>query len=233
VAVFEGCVMTELFGSANRATVRVLVANGFDVMVPRGQGCCGALQAHSGDLDFARQLLAKNLEAFAGTRADAVIVSSAGCGAFLRQAERYLSDAGAELAVRVRDPCEFLDAVGLRPPPGRIAARVCYDDPCHLLHGQGVGEAPRRLLRQIEGIELVAHAHPDRCCGAAGTYNLIHPEMAGVVVDDKIDALATARPDIITSGNPGCLLQLRAGARRRGLAARVLHPLELLDEAYL
>jgi glycolate oxidase iron-sulfur subunit len=232
VAIFDGCVMTELFGSANRATVRVLAANGFDVSVPHGQGCCGALQAHAGDLGFARELLSSCAEVFAGAGADALIVNSAGCGAFLRQAERYLSSGGEALAALVRDPCEFLDEVGLRPPPGRMAARVCYDDPCHLLHGQGVGEAPRRLLRQIPGLELVEHAHPDRCCGAAGTYNLTHPEMARIVLDDKLDALAAARPDIITSGNPGCLLQLRAGARRRGLPVQVLHPLELLAEVY-
>jgi len=233
VAVFEGCVMPELFGAANRATVQVLAANGFDVIVPRGQGCCGALQAHAGDLEFARTLLRRNADAFGEVRADAVIVNSAGCGAFLRRAQPHLPESSAVFAERVRDGCEFLDEVGLRPPPGRIQGRVCYDDPCHLLHGQGVEQAPRRLLRQIEGLELVEHADPDRCCGAAGVYNLTHPEMARALLTQKLDALAAARPDIITSGNPGCLIQLRAGAELRGLAARVVHPLELLGEAYL
>jgi glycolate oxidase iron-sulfur subunit len=232
VAVFEGCVMPELFGAANRATVQVLAANGFDVIVPRGQGCCGALQAHAGDLEFARTLLGRNADAFGEVRADAVIVNSAGCGAFLRRAQLHLPGSRAVFAERVRDGCEFLDEVGLRPPPGRIRGRVCYDDPCHLLHGQGVEQAPRRLLQQIEGLELVEHSDPDRCCGAAGVYNLTHPEMARALLTEKLDALAAARPDIITSGNPGCLIQLRAGAELRGLAARVVHPLELLGEAY-
>jgi glycolate oxidase iron-sulfur subunit len=132
----------------------------------------------------------------------------------------------------VRDVCEFLDEVGLRAPPGRFEARVCYDDPCHLVHGQGVEAAPRRLLAQVPGLELVAHANPTRCCGAAGTYNLTHPEMSRRVLADKMDALAAAAPELIATGNPGCLMQLAKGVRERGLAARVVHPVEILAAAY-
>jgi len=135
-------------------------------------------------------------------------------------------------AASVRDISEFLDEVGLRPPTAETRAIVCYDDPCHLVHGQGVAAAPRRLLAQIPGVTLREHANPTSCCGAAGIYNLTHVAMSQAVLARKLDALASADPDIIVSGNPGCLMQLRAGVAQRGLRARVLHPMELLDAAY-
>jgi len=232
VAFFVGCVMPELFGVVNAATVRVLARNGFEVVVPQGQGCCGALHAHSGDLDFARGLGRVNLEALGSVEMDAVIVNSAGCGAALRDLEQWLPGEGARLGDRVRDVTEFLDEVGLRPPTGRIEARVCYDAPCHLVHGQGVDAAPRRLLKAIPGLTLVSHDDPTSCCGAAGIYNLTQPEMSHAVLARKMEALAAVDPDFIASGNPGCLMQLRAGSEAAGLRAGVLHPVELLDRAY-
>jgi glycolate oxidase iron-sulfur subunit len=232
VIVFTGCVMTELFGDVHHATVRVLARNGFEVLVPRTQGCCGALHAHAGDGASARALLRANLAAFTGLRADAVVVNSAGCGAALREAGDWLPGEGEPLARLVRDPLEWLDEAGLRPPAGPLELRVCYDDPCHLVHGQRVREAPRRVLRQIPGLELVPHDDPASCCGAAGIYNLTHPAMAGAVLERKLRALAAADPDAITTGNPGCLMQLRAGAARLGLRAELLHPITLLDRAY-
>jgi glycolate oxidase iron-sulfur subunit len=232
VAFFVGCVMPELFGAINAATVRVLARNGFDVVVPGSQGCCGALHAHAGDLDFARDLSRRNLQAFAAPDLDAVIVNSAGCGAALRELEAWLPGEGASLANRVRDVSEFLDAVGLRAPEGRVESRVCYDDPCHLVHGQRVAAAPRKLLAQIPGLELQSHDDPAGCCGAAGIYNLTHRAMSRAVLDRKMQALSAADPDYIASGNPGCLMQLRAGVAAAGLRAAVVHPIELLDRAY-
>ncbi len=136
------------------------------------------------------------------------------------------------LAGRVRDICELLDGAGLRTPPGRVEARVCYDDPCHLVHAQGVSGAPRRLLAQIPGLTLVSHEDPGACCGAAGIYNLTQPEMSERVLRVKLDAIEDAAPDIVASGNPGCLMQLRAGLIARGSAIRVQHPVELLAAAY-
>jgi glycolate dehydrogenase iron-sulfur subunit len=199
-------------------------------VVPPEQGCCGALQAHAGDAATARALARRNLRAFAGV--DAVVTNSAGCGAALRDAGHWLPGEGEALAARARDVCEWLDGAGLRGPEGRIAARVCYDDPCHLVHGQKVSAAPRRLLAAIEGLELVPHADPGACCGAAGTYNLTHPEMARAVLARKLDALAAADPDLVASGNPGCLMQLRAGMAERGMRAEAVHPIDLLDRAY-
>jgi glycolate oxidase iron-sulfur subunit len=235
VAFFTGCVMAEVFAPIQRAGVRLLAANGFDVVVPRGHGCCGALHAHAGDFDFACELARRNQrvfdELYRTHDVDAIVVDSAGCGAAMRDAGRWLPDCGESFAARVRDICEFLDQVGMRAPRGRQELRVCYDDPCHLLHGQGVEAAPRRLLGQVAGLELVEHAHASRCCGAAGTYNLTQPEMSAAVLREKMDALAAADPDVIATGNPGCLMQLRSGARARGMKAAVVHPVELLDAA--
>jgi glycolate oxidase iron-sulfur subunit len=232
VALFVGCVMPELFGDVHAATVRVLARNGFEVVVPRGQGCCGALHAHAGDPDFARELLRRNVAAFGAAGADAIVVNSAGCGAAMREAGHWLPPAGERFASAVRDVCELLDGAGLRAPGGRVEGTVCYDDPCHLVHGQGVRAAPRRLLAKIEGLQLVAHDDPTSCCGAAGIYNLTHAAMSRAVLARKVEALAAADPDWIATGNPGCLMQLRAGAAAAGLRARVVHPIELLDRAY-
>lgn len=232
VALLEGCIMPELFGAVNRATARVLARNGFDVVVPEAQTCCGALQAHAGDADTARALLGRNAAVFLDADVEAVVVNSAGCGAHLRGAGHWISD-GAALAGRVRDVAEFLVERGFEAPAGRLEARVCYDDPCHLLHGQGVADAPRRLLESIPGVELVAHDDAAACCGAAGIYNLTHREMSEAVLARKLEALAAADPDVIATGNPGCLMQIARGAAERGLRARVAHPVELLAEAYL
>jgi Fe-S oxidoreductase len=235
VAFFTGCLMSEVFAPVQQASVRVLAANGFEVVVPREQGCCGALLAHAGDLEHARELARHNTRVFGGESygpVDAIILDSAGCGAAMREANRWIPGEGDAMASRVRDVCEFLDEVGLRAPPGRYEARVCYDDPCHLVHGQGVEAAPRRLLGKIDGIELVAHVDPSRCCGAAGTYNLTHPEMSAAILCEKMDALLAVDPHVIATGNPGCLMQIAKGVRQRGSDARVVHPVEILDAAY-
>ncbi len=231
VAFFSGCVMPELYGAVHHATLRVLAANGYDVAIPADQGCCGALHAHAGDPAFARELAADNVEAFDRPGLDAIIVNSAGCGASMREVGHWLPGLGEGFAASVRDIAEFLDEVGLRPP-GRLETRVAYDDPCHLVHGQGVRDAPRRVLEAIPGLTLVPHRDPTSCCGAAGIYNLTHPEMSQQVLDRKLDALAEIEVDYIATGNPGCLMQLERGLRERGLSARVVHPVELLDRAY-
>ena len=232
VGFFAGCVMAELFSDVNAASVRVLARNGFEVVVPRGQACCGALHAHAGDEAAADELARRNAQAFADAGVDRVVVNAAGCGAALREATERLSGEGGALAGSVSDIAEFLDAEGLRPPAGRLDARVCYDDPCHLLHAQQVEAAPRRLLAGIPGLELVPHDDPGGCCGAAGIYNLTQPRMSRAVLDRKMRSLAAASPDVIASGNPGCLMQLRAGVAAHDLRARVAHPISLLDEAY-
>ncbi len=239
VVCLEGCVMPELYGDVNRATVAVLAENGFDVVVPKEQVCCGALHAHAGDPELAHALARKNRDVFAREEFDALITNSAGCGAALKEyglatfgEKSEPSGTSETFARRVRDVAEFLDAVGLRPPTRRLELSVCYDAPCHLVHAQGVREAPLRLLAQIPGLRIFEHDDPESCCGAAGIYNLTHPEMSGAVLERKMPALQRADPDVIATGNPGCLMQLTAGSRQRSLRARVAHPVELLAAAY-
>ena len=228
VAVFEGCLMPEMFGRVNAATVAVLSACGLDVVVPEGQGCCGALQAHAGDRAFARGLLDANVAAFDPASVDAIVVNSAGCGAALREADHLSPGAADALAAKVRDVSEVVMEAGLPRELEVLDATVCYDDPCHLLHGQGVESPPREMLKAIPGLRFLPHADPGACCGAAGIYNLTHPEMSQAVLARKLDALEAADPDFIATGNPGCIMQLEAGARARGLRARVVHPIELV-----
>ena len=234
VSFLEGCVMPELFGRVNRASVRVLAANGFDVWVPREQTCCGALHAHSGDLVSARNLAEHNKAAFDQEQDgpfDALVSNSAGCGAALRDMDQWLTEGAGHLEGKIKDVTEFLDEVGWREPLQSFSARVCYDDPCHLIHAQGVASAPRRLLSLIPDLELIPHANPDRCCGAAGTYNLLQSEMAESILEEKLDDLEAANPEWILTGNPGCLMQFEAGVQSRRWDAKVAHPVELLAHA--
>jgi glycolate oxidase iron-sulfur subunit len=238
VGFLAGCVMRSVFARANRATVRVLAKQGCTVITPRAQGCCGALHAHRGDLPTARRLARRNLDVFAAQGVETVIVNAAGCGAMLKEYGQLLGDdpayaaRAADFSRRVQDISEFLGGLTLNPQLGRLPLRVAYDDPCHLLHAQGISREPRALLRQIPGLELVPFEEADWCCGSAGIYNLTHPEMATRLLERKMRHIAAAKPDAIATGNPGCLLQLGWGAKRAGLAVEVLHPVELLERAY-
>jgi glycolate oxidase iron-sulfur subunit len=233
VALFEGCVMPELFGRVNDAARLVLSRAGFDVVVAGELGCCGALQAHAGDLGTARSLARHNAAVFdrALGDVDAMLVTSAGCSAALREGESWIGETARPLARGTRDVLDFLAEVD---PPIAFSAlrkRVCYDDPCHLVHAQGIRSAPRRLLARIPELELVPHRDAEACCGAAGIYNLTHPEMSARVLAPKLDALVEAEPEIVATANPGCAMQLAAGLAGRGLPVRVVHPIELLEEA--
>lgn len=225
--------MPEFFGRVNNAARLVLARAGYEVVVPQNQGCCGALQAHSGDLEFAHDLARKNALAFEaelGTL-DAIVVTSAGCSAALREVESWIGESGGALAGGVRDILEFLDEVNATLPLSSIPKRVCYDDACHLIHAQGIASAPRRLLEAIPDLQLIPHRNPEACCGAAGIYNLTQPEMSQAVLSPKLDALVEAAPEIVATANPGCAMQLEAGLLGRGLEVRVVHPIELIEEA--
>ncbi len=236
--IFEGCIMPELFGPVQAATVRVLRRNGVAVALPEHQTCCGALHLHDGDADDARRLARRNIEAFERSGDGVIVVNAAGCGVMLKEYDRLLADdAGwAERARsfsrRVRDISEFLDEIGIDPEMGRVDLRVAYNDPCHLLHGQGIREAPRKLLRLIPGLRLVELREADRCCGSAGIYNLTQPDMAERLLNEKVADVIRSGAQAVASGNPGCLLQLRAGLEARNLPIQTLHPVELLDQAY-
>jgi len=225
VAFFAGCVMPELFGRANAATIEVLARNGFEVEIPAGQVCCGALHLHSGDPETAEKLHRANRVAFRTDTVDAIIVNSAGCGAALK-------DRADPFARKVKDATEFLAEAGLRAKPGALPLRVAYDDPCHLLHGQRIAAAPRALLSAIPELELFDLPGHRDCCGAAGIYNVTQPEMAAKLLARKLQAIHDTAPDVVATGNPGCLLQIGSGVRAQSLAVEVLHPLELLARAY-
>ena len=227
VALFTGCVMEPLFGDVNRATLRVLLANGFEVDVPASQRCCGALLVHAGQPERARVLARANVAAFAG--ATVVVNNAAGCGCAMKEYGALLGDAdGASFAAKCRDVTELLAASGLSAVPAARPVRAAYDDPCHLCHGQGVRDAPRALLAQVPGLELVAHDRPEDCCGSAGIYNLLQPELAGEIGRRKAESLARAGVELVLTGNPGCMLQIDSHLRRAGHRVAVRHPIELL-----
>ncbi len=243
VAFFAGCVAQVLFARLNCATIRVLQANGCEVVVPTGQRCCGALAVHAGVRDVARELAATNLQAFAADGFDALVTNAAGCGATLKQYAHLFplperAQAGA-FAARVRDVTEFLAELGLSAPQREIRLRVTFQDSCHLLHGQRIGEAPRRLIRSVPGVELVEMRLADSCCGSAGIYNLTQTEAALALLREKMDCVRETGADAVLTANPGCMLQLHAGVAlfagdARGPAGRpveVLHVIELLDRA--
>jgi glycolate oxidase iron-sulfur subunit len=230
--------MPQLFGDTNAATIRVLAVNGCVVYSPPKQGCCGALQMHTGDRETARDLARRNIEAFDGLGLDAIIINAAGCGSTLKEYGHLLSDdatyasRAAEFASKVKDVSEFLASIELVPPTRPVRMRVTYQDACHLVHGQGIRQQPRTLLRQIPGLELVEMKESDVCCGSAGIYNLTHYDVSMAVLEEKMDHVLATGAEAIVAPNPGCTMQLAYGARRRGVELKLLHVVDLLDRAY-
>lgn len=226
VHLLTGCIMDQMFGAVHRATIRVLNASGWDVVVPDAATCCGALHAHAGDRATAARLARDNVAAFAD--AEVVLHNSAGCGAMMREYEHHIGAEGREIASRSQDVCEFLAIEGLRHRPAARRARVGYDAPCHLHHGQGVQRAPLELLAQVPGLELVAIPGAEDCCGSAGIYNLLQPEVAEALGAAKAEAIEGCGVDLLATGNPGCALQIRRHLRSRNSSIDVVHPIELL-----
>jgi len=237
VALLAGCIASVAFAELNRATIRVLTKNGIEVLVPEGQTCCGALHAHSGQLEKARELARRNIAAMMGPGIDAVVSNAAGCGAMLKEYGELLehdpewAPKAQAFAARVRDINEYLAEVGLCRPTRAISGRVTYQDSCHLAHAQKIRNAPRDLLTAI-GLDLVEMPRADDCCGSAGTYNVLQNELSMKILDAKMTNVASVSPDIIATANVGCILQLRAGVARSGRNTEVLHVIELLDRAY-
>ena len=237
VAFLAGCISSVAFAELNRATVRVLARNGVEVVIPEGQGCCGALQAHSGLRGEARSLARRNIDAMLDDRYDAIVTNAAGCGSTLKEYDELLAEDPAyaekarRFAAKMKDVTEFLAEVGLRPPGKKLNARVTYQDPCHLAHGQKIRSAPRELLLAA-GAELLEMPHSDHCCGSAGIYNVVENQLSMQILDAKMEDVAAVTAEVIATANVGCMLQLRAGVQRRGLKMDVKHVIELLDEAY-
>ena len=236
VALFTGCVADVMFRHTNWATARVLQQNGCDVVVPRGQGCCGAIHFHAGSGEPARQMADANLAALDPNGVDAVVVNVAGCGSMLKDYGHHWRDERQpereKFAAKVKDINEFLDDLGLEPPKGEVPITAVYHDACHLVHAQKIREAPRRLLAQIPGLVLRDLPESELCCGAAGTYNLTEPEMAGRLSRRKMANILKTGAQAVVTANAGCLLQISREARQQGQRLWTAHPIELLDLSY-
>jgi len=237
VALFTGCVTSVMFPRVNDAARRVLARNGYSAEAPSGQGCCGALHLHAGDRSAARRLARANVDAFSD-REGPIVVTAAGCGALLKEYDALLADdpdyaqRARAFAGRVTDATEFLADRLTVMPERRSEFRVTYHDPCHLAHAQGVRAQPRSLLARLPGVEFVELGDADLCCGSAGSYSLTQRDMATRLMRRKIDRIAATGASCVATANPGCALQIEAGLRDRGLEVRVVHVLELFDEAY-
>jgi glycolate oxidase iron-sulfur subunit len=238
VAMLNGCVMPLIFGDVNEATVRVLRRNGCDVVFPRNQICCGALNVHNGESIAAKQMARRNIDAFLDAGVDAVVVNAAGCGAAMKEYGHLLRDDPiyAEKAKRfssiVKDAAQFLGDLGLVGKLAPLKMTVTYQDPCHLAHGQRVRSQPRNLLKSIPGLQFKEMDGSDRCCGSAGIYNITHPEMSQHLLKEKMQSVAATQAEAVIAPNPGCMLQLRYGSQQYGPEVKVYHLLDLLDRAY-
>ena len=233
--LLQGCVAETLFHDTNVATARLLARAGVRVLVPTELGCCGALAAHLGVADLAVRLGRDVTRVVRETGADWIVSNAAGCGAHLRGMDHVLpDDPGAAIVTeKSRDALELLAELGLPAPVGRLDRRIAVHDPCHLAHGQGIRSAPRELLAAIPGVELVDLPESDWCCGSAGTYNLTEPAMAARLLERKLANVARSGAAIVAAANPGCVLQMRAGATRRGLRVAIEHPIDLLAAGHL
>jgi len=228
VAFFSGCVMNSMLGSINKSSLRLLTAAGYDVIVPGRQICCGALANHAGLRETAKDMARANIAAFPAEEVDAIIINAAGCGAMLKEYP-LLIDGAEAFSSKVKDIAEFLASTRiferLRHP---LKQRVGYDDPCHLIHGQGVRSEPRKLLKAIPGIQFVEIEGADQCCGSAGIYNITQNELSMEILDRKMEKIQKANIEVLATGNPGCIFQFRYGAKKLGLKLEVVHPVELL-----
>ncbi len=235
VALIAGCVQRVYFPGVNEATIRVLNAEGCDVTVPPGQGCCGALSVHAGReaeaQSFARALIAR----FEKEKVDAILVNAAGCGSTLKEYGRLFAhdpawaERAAQFAEKVKDISEFLVALGARAQRHPVQLRVAYHDACHLAHAQRIRSEPRDLLRAIPGVELCEVPDSDNCCGSAGIYNLLQPDSAREIGARKVEKVLSTRAQLLASANPGCTLQIQMMLRERGSSLPAAHPIQLLD----
>jgi glycolate oxidase iron-sulfur subunit len=235
--MLTGCVQRVFFSGVNAATARVLAAEGCEVVAPAGQGCCGALSLHAGREEEAMALARRTIDTFERAGVEAVVVNVAGCGSAMKGYGHLLRDdpeyaeRAADFATRVRDVSELLHEMGPVAERHPLPVVAAYHDACHLAHGQGIRRQPRELLRGIPGLELREIAEGEICCGSAGIYNLLEPEIATVLGDRKAENISSTGAELLVAGNPGCLLQIRASLERRGVALPLAHPVELLDRS--
>jgi glycolate oxidase iron-sulfur subunit len=238
VAFLSGCIMNIAFADVHHDCVEVLTTNGYEVIVPKFQPCCGSLHGHNGDLSKARELARRIINLFSKYEFVALVVDSAGCGAFLKEYERLfendpdLSEAAAELSLKTKDITEFLTDVGFSNPGGDMNCRVTYHEACHLVHTQKISKQPRQIIDSVPGVEFVELPEATWCCGSAGIYNVTRFDDSMDMLDRKIANLATTGSDVVVTANPGCHLQLQYGIKKAGLNCTVMHPVSLLRQGY-
>ena len=238
VGLLSGCVMPLVHGSTLEATVRVLNRNGCDVAVPMGQGCCGALNLHSGDIQMARKVARRIIDVFLNSGVEKIVVASAGCGSAMKEYEElftndpHYSDKAKRLSSMTVDVTEFLMSLPFEPPRGEIKKRITYQDSCHLAHAQRITHAPRAILDSIPGLDFVEMENSSRCCGAAGLYTVTQREFSRRLLESKMTSVAATGADVVATANPGCVIQLEMGLRLAGIPGRVCHVVDLLDESY-
>jgi len=236
--LLTGCVQRFFFSHVNYATARVLSENGYEVVIPRDQECCGSLLVHEGEREQAKQMARKTIDIFERAAVDVVVVNAAGCGSVMKEYRELLhgDPVYAEKAIafsgKVRDVSQLLAQVPLNGRLRPVRRTVTYHDACHLAHGQRVRQEPRTILKAIPELRIVELTESDFCCGSAGVYNLLYPELAQQFLDRKIERIKESGAEVVVSGNPGCSLQIEKGLKERGLDIRVLHPVELLDWSY-
>jgi glycolate oxidase iron-sulfur subunit len=235
VALLTGCVMDVFFSDINESTINVLTRNGNDVSIPKNQTCCGALHVHAGDREMGRKLAKQNIEAF--EKSEKVIVNAAGCGCMMKEYTELFRDEpewkkrAERFEEKVVDISKYLHDTGYEKPKAMLKTRITYHDACHLAHGQGVREEPRDILLDIPGVEIVQMPNADRCCGSAGIYNLTNPEMADAVLKSKMENVPED-VEMISMGNPGCMMQMALGVQKYGRNQKIVHTVQLLDWAY-
>ncbi|MBI5476899.1 MAG: (Fe-S)-binding protein [Ignavibacteriales bacterium] len=238
VAFLSGCIMNIAFGETHRDSIRVLTLNGYDVVIPKNQVCCGSLHAHNGELEKAKKLAKKNIEIFEKHEFDTLVIDSAGCSAFMKEYGKIFEDEpeyknrAIALSSKVREITEFLSEVGLKKSPDTLNISVTYHEACHLVHTQKISRQPRELLQNIPGITFVELPESTWCCGSAGIYNIVRYDDSMKILDRKMENIKSTHADIVTTANPGCHIQLQYGIAKNGLKMEVLHPISVLSRAY-
>jgi glycolate oxidase iron-sulfur subunit len=238
VAFLSGCIMNIAFAKTHHDAIRVLTLNGYEVVIPREQVCCGSLHSHNGEIKKAKKLARKNIEVFEQYKFDALVIDSAGCSAFMKEYGKIFEDdpeyknRAIALSNKVREITEFLSEVGLKKSPDTLNISVTYHEACHLVHTQKISRQPRELLQNIPGITFVELPESTWCCGSAGIYNVVRYEDSMKILDRKMENIKSTHVDIVTTANPGCHIQLQYGIAKNGLKMEVLHPVSVLSRAY-
>ncbi|NIP31498.1 MAG: hypothetical protein GTO02_18340 [Candidatus Dadabacteria bacterium] len=235
VALLTGCVQSVFFPKINNATVEVLINSGCDVIIPNNQGCCGALSIHSGRLDEGRKLARELVDIFSVLDVDYILVNSAGCGSTMKEYEEILKDdnnyksKALMFSDKTRDIMEFLSEIGIESSLKELNLKVTYQDACHIVHGQKIKEEPRKLINMIPGVEFNEMEKSDHCCGSAGIYNVLQPQMSEKLLEKKIENIDKTGAKVLLAANPGCLIQIEKGFRAKGLEIKTAHPIEMIN----